>query len=403
MFVSGFAKSQPGIGEIMFIGYNADGSDGFAIVTLVDIPENSTIYFTDNEWNGSPIGSGGAFVDANEGELTWSTGGSVIPAGTVVVFDETNNATNPGYAASIGNISGVINLNASNEVLYAFTGTDDVTPTSFLSAISNGGFDSTNGPLTNTNLIEGTNAISIAGDDDVLVYRGDTICNVSVADCASTIADNTNWITDDGTGDQSIDSIGADFPSSLRQSFVGTILPIELISFVGENIGSGKVELHWQTASELNNHYFTIERSIDTRQWEHVTEIAGAGSSYSRLAYRVVDNEPIGGRNYYRLKQTDFDGKFAYSEVISVLLPLPNENQVISKVYPNPAKESVTIYADISELSELKVLNWAGQIMNNQVTWVQKGDYNRVIDISNLAQGVYFLQTKSKSHKLLKL
>ncbi|MEQ8905305.1 hypothetical protein [Ekhidna sp.] len=129
-------SAQLTAGDIMFVGYNADGNDGFSILALVDIPANSTIYFTDNEWNGSPIGGGGAFNNLNEGEITWSTGGAIITAGTVVNFLETKSAANPGYGSSVGTISGTIDLNASNEVLYAFQGTNDSTPTTFLSAIA---------------------------------------------------------------------------------------------------------------------------------------------------------------------------------------------------------------------------------------------------------------------------
>lgn len=87
-------------GDIAFVGYNGDGDDDFAIVALADIPENSTIYFTDGEPN--PDGNG--IIDDSEGVITWSTGSSVINAGTVVVFTDTSNDTNPMYGASVGTI-----------------------------------------------------------------------------------------------------------------------------------------------------------------------------------------------------------------------------------------------------------------------------------------------------------
>ena len=106
------ANSQSlSVGDIAFIAYNADGGDDFAFVALVDIPANETIYFTDNEWNGS------AFIDLNEGELTW-TNTSILSAGSVVVLSDV--ATNP--SANVGSITGSgFNLGASNEWFYALT------------------------------------------------------------------------------------------------------------------------------------------------------------------------------------------------------------------------------------------------------------------------------------------
>ena len=88
-------KAQLNTGDIALIAYNADGSDDFAFVALVDIPANESIYFTDNEWNGS------ALNDLNEGELTW-TYTSILSAGSVVVISDV--ATSP--SANVGSISG---------------------------------------------------------------------------------------------------------------------------------------------------------------------------------------------------------------------------------------------------------------------------------------------------------
>ena len=98
----------------MFVGFNADGSDGLAIAVLVEIAANSTIYITDNAWNGDPIGGSGAFV-GSEGTLTWGTGGSAIPAGSVVTFTSVSNSS---AAASTGTLSrsGSFSIAADNEV-----------------------------------------------------------------------------------------------------------------------------------------------------------------------------------------------------------------------------------------------------------------------------------------------
>jgi hypothetical protein len=204
-------------GDIMFVAWNADATDGFSIVTLTDIPATTTIYFNDNEWNGSAIGSGGAFISLTEYEMTWTSSGAVIPAGTIIDFNETSSTANPGYGAFIsgvvnGTLTGEILNNASNEVLYAFLGTNDFTPTTFLTAIANDGFSAANGTLTNTGLTSGVNALSISGDEDLIEYRG-IVCGDSAA-LRTALANSANFITEDGAGDQSNNG-EPDFPHSV--------------------------------------------------------------------------------------------------------------------------------------------------------------------------------------------
>ncbi|MFH0866628.1 MAG: T9SS type A sorting domain-containing protein [Bacteroidota bacterium] len=93
-------------------------------------------------------------------------------------------------------------------------------------------------------------------------------------------------------------------------------LPVELLSFSAD-CREDKVILNWTTASETNNNYFTIEKSSDAVSWEILTLVAGAGNSNTPEYYSATDNQPFIGITYYRLKQTDFDGNYTYSSVIS--------------------------------------------------------------------------------------
>lgn len=98
----------------------------------------------------------------------------------------------------------------------------------------------------------------------------------------------------------------------------GVALPIELISFEAKLNTNNQVDIFWATASEQNNDFFTIERSTDGLNWEIVTTVAGAGNSINRIDYHAYDARPVSGISYYRLKQTDFDGAFEYSYIVSV-------------------------------------------------------------------------------------
>lgn len=96
------------------------------------------------------------------------------------------------------------------------------------------------------------------------------------------------------------------------------------------------VIIAWATASESNNDYFTVERSKDGISFEAIVEVDGAGNSDNYfLNYKVTDFSPFEGTSYYRLKQTDFDGKFALSDVKAVNFNNPLQTPLWS-VFPNP-------------------------------------------------------------------
>lgn len=194
------AYAQPQEGSILFVGYNADGNDGVAFVTLIDIPADSTVYFTDNEWQGNTFNTG-------EGLISWSHN-AMVPAGTVIDIDGTGGTPTASLGTAVS-ISGSMNLGASNEVCYAFTIFQG--DTVFLSAISSDGFGSS-GDIVNTGLIVGTSAIEITGDEDVMAYVGTRSGEVNFEDYAALICNTANWITQDASGDQHNDGIAPDVP-----------------------------------------------------------------------------------------------------------------------------------------------------------------------------------------------
>ena len=117
--------------------------------------------------------------------------------------------------------------------------------------------------------------------------------------------------------------------------FIIDILPIELVYFTAEEFGGG-VRFAWETASELNNDYFTIEYSINAVDFTELTTIEGAGTSTELKYYRYTDFSSNCGIVYYRLKQTDYDGKYSYSKIVSVTFA---EKQITDSynyfIYPN--------------------------------------------------------------------
>ncbi|MDB9309593.1 choice-of-anchor I family protein [Aphanizomenon sp. CS-733/32] len=202
-------------GNIAFVGYNADGNDNIAFVALVDINPNEVIIFEDNEWNGT------AWVDTNEGAFSW-TATSLVTAGTIVRIDNIGSGT---ISASTGTVvdASVLSpsrgtnrgIGAGDEIIYAYQGSA-ASPT-FITAIASGGFNATNGLLTNTGLTAGLNALDLStldDDADVGAFNGLRNGQTNFAAYLPIINNPTNWIAQDGTGDQSIDSTAPDVPFS---------------------------------------------------------------------------------------------------------------------------------------------------------------------------------------------
>ena len=105
--------------------------------------------------------------------------------------------------------------------------------------------------------------------------------------------------------------------SSVATLTTSTELPITLVSFTG-NQSNQYVNLEWTTLTEINNQYFQIEKSYDGIYWKELGIIDGVGNSDYKISYHLIDYFPIEGTNYYRLKQVDYDGNYAYFNTISV-------------------------------------------------------------------------------------
>jgi hypothetical protein len=123
-------------------------------------------------------------------------------------------------------------------------------------------------------------------------------------------------------------------------SFDENGLPIELLSFKASK-GITNVKLSWATASELNFHYFEVERSVDGTTFTAIGKIQGNGTTNIRQDYSFEDEKPLIGKNYYRLKAVDFDG---YTEHFNVLM-VDYDGKKNFSVYPNPS-DGVTLHTE---------------------------------------------------------
>lgn len=159
-------------------------------------------------------------------------------------------------------------------------------------------------------------------------------------------------------------------------------LPVELLSFTGTPVMNGN-QLDWTTATETNNDYFNLERSNNGIEFTQIATIDGNGNSNSIKNYKFLDSNPSNGFNYYRLKQTDYNGYYFYSNIISI----ENANSATVLVYPNPSKDIVTI--DISENFEsLRIYNMLGEVVYENVSSQTKFQFNPIADGIYVIKGI---------------
>lgn len=185
--------------------------------------------------------------------------------------------------------------------------------------------------------------------------------------------------------------------SEFRLAGGGTAIPIELLDFKAELV-EGKVRLGWSTASEIQNDFFTIEKSNGT-DFKEVAKVEGNGNSSVLKTYSAVDEKPFTGISYYRLKQTDYNGKTEYSDVVSVKNAA--ENQLV--VFPNPSEGSVKLkFSSMLPKVDVIVYNQHGSVSFNK-TYLTQGTAS-ILDVQlkeELAPGVYYMQVSANGEDML--
>lgn len=183
---------------------------------------------------------------------------------------------------------------------------------------------------------------------------------------------------------------------------IGTApLPISLIKFTAECQPDG-IHLNWATATELNNHYFELQRSEDGMSYSTIATIQGHGTSLNQNNYFYKDVLETDKINYYRLKQVDYDNQFTYYNFVeSVENNCQEKNNVIG-IYPNPASgNSIQLKYKVQQDEEItiKFYDVLGRTWSNQTIQLQKENYESQLDISNLAKGLYFIKIESTQLK----
>ncbi|MFN4233466.1 MAG: T9SS type A sorting domain-containing protein [Bacteroidia bacterium] len=298
---------------------------------------------------------------------------SIVPSTTICPYGYNYNVTF-NYTITVTGINTCYNGNIG------------IQPQIFCNGGQNNGYYTINIAAPTVGNPSSTNTYSGSLTTTTNQYRGLSDCNIATPTLL-------------GCNSIDIGIFGPGIPSQTKDCDQSP-LPIKLLNFSAININNQYVKLYWQTALEINNDFFTIERSINGLEWEEVSKIKGAGNSNTLLNYSTFDNNPYSGVSYYRLKQTDFDGQFEYFDIRSVKIDNLINSQVF--VYPNPTENIITIIGDETDLENLKIYNMLGQDITALCLIINKNDGRFIIDLTRLSKGMYLIKTKTKVNTLYK-
>ena len=180
--------------------------------------------------------------------------------------------------------------------------------------------------------------------------------------------------------------------------YSGPYTPVELIRYSGKAVGLSVI-LEWQTASEANNKGFEIERKSGD-SWSKIGFAEGNGTTADTHHYSFIDKTPKPGINEYRLKQIDFDGKFIYSEALTVIFG--SYEYSLNQNYPNPFNPSTTISFTLQEECSVKIRIYDanGQLIETLTKENYSiGRHEINFDGKNLASGVYLYRIEASNKK----
>jgi hypothetical protein len=268
----------------------------------------------------------------------------VAGVGMDATGSNTSSASSISGGLSVAQASGFQN---GDYLLYGHTSAVNSTNTSDVSGMTgaNNGrwnriwyIDVTNaGATENINLVfdmsdAGTPVTPVTASNYVLLYRaGQSGSWTELAVASSISGDQISFpgvtVTNDG------------YYTLGSHDIVNSPLPIQLLDFTGQFNGS-EVELSWSTATEINNDFFTVEKSINGQDFISLLELPGAGTSVGQKNYSATDYNPYPGRSYYRLDQTDFDRQVTQSHIISVAT---YSSPISMQLYPNPASAFINV------------------------------------------------------------
>jgi hypothetical protein len=180
-------------------------------------------------------------------------------------------------------------------------------------------------------------------------------------------------------------------------------LPVTLLQF-SASASNGQVYLSWVTATENNNHFFSVQNSDDGMLFNDIAIINGAGNSLEPVYYSTVDYSPLNGLSYYRLKQTDFNGSFKYLKTIPVQIRTSNFASI--SLFPNPASNNVTTLIVEGEKGHsvlVELTDITGKIHYSANSLIESDKHTLTIPLNKLkTKGTYLVCVSGNTNRYFK-
>lgn len=185
-------------------------------------------------------------------------------------------------------------------------------------------------------------------------------------------------------------TITGTFGIAIGTFLVTAPLPVELVRFAAGRQAEA-VRVEWATATEKNNAYFEVQRSATGKEFSSIARVEGVGNSSRLQSYLILDQRPLPGTSYYRLRQVDLDGTASFSPVVAVA---PSKELVL---YPNPAHDELYLQYP-SGPSRYRVLSLPGQV-------VLEGSAptgSATLNLASLPAGLYQLELTSDAGRMVR-
>jgi hypothetical protein len=178
-----------------------------------------------------------------------------------------------------------------------------------------------------------------------------------------------------------------------------TTLPVTLIDFNVSSTNNELIDIQWKTANEINNHYFTIEKSKDGVDWEVINYTYSKGNGQTIHEYNIVDQNISSEKIwYYRLKQTDYDGMSTYSPIKSLELHVMS----FISIYPNPASNIIHLSGLKENPIYIPISSLTGEVYKLALNKTEIIDKYQ-INIEQLPEGIYFININGMNYKIYKV
>ncbi|MEL6651693.1 MAG: T9SS type A sorting domain-containing protein [Bacteroidota bacterium] len=345
-------------------------------------------------------GFGGECLDVGLSVATGTTtlDVEVLPSGTFSVpFNNWNSVTITIRWAAVGGndplssisnlVNGTLDLDIQEENISATPGALSISASTGAALLSNGYFyKKFAGTIAN-------NGLSLVNNTTYNVFSFDftTAESSIVFEIVSGNADPYSSVVANNAG-PSVQNLTETFQGFINSdnsaTFNSSAFPVEWLYFNAEAVSSSAAELTWATATESNNDFFQIEKSVDGELFEVIARVQAVGNSATTQEYDYLDKDFVANKVFYRLKQVDVDGKFTYAEVVEVNFD-PALNELQFDLFPNPATTEVTLKALQSMEGTYRV-----SIVDATGRKVWEGVYKEdatslVMPVQRFAEGIY--------------